>query len=93
MLIPCNFCHMVGIDEAIEFVKDTLTELTLDKENIARPFKVLYKGLKATATLPTVTPLLTPSTHVKYKTFDETNVFDTRKNERKFSNTTTVMFN
>ena len=45
-----------GINEAIDFVQDTVTELTTDKEDIEHPFNLLYKGLSTTPTAQTVQP-------------------------------------
>jgi len=44
--ITHNHQQTTAVSEALDFVKDTVSELSFDEGSIIRPFKILYKGMK-----------------------------------------------
>lgn len=55
--------HRLGINEALDFVQDTVTELTTDRDGLDLPFNILYKGLSTTPTVPSTISYQPSITH------------------------------
>ena len=52
-----SYCLCIlGITDAIDFVQDTLTELSTDREIIDKPYNILYSGLSTISMSSSMSP-------------------------------------